>query len=125
MPSITLYFLLIMLGSVLNGCVMTEEVKRIKASKNYQNKYQEITKGYLNGKQIFIRSCNTCHPGGKASPTGPNIENFASNFKTTNELKQFILKGKASMPAQTILTTDELENLVQYLYAEFQPCNLN
>ncbi len=114
-----------MLASVLNGCVMTEEVKRIKASKNNQDKYLEITKGYLNGKQIFIRSCNTCHPGGKASPTGPSIENFARKFKTTNELKQFILKGKASMPAQTILTKEELENLVQYLYAEFQPSNLN
>ncbi len=102
------------------GCVMTEEVKRIRAAKNCDNRYNDLKNGYLTGQQIFIRSCNTCHPGGKQSPLGPSILDYKNKFKTTNELKHFIVQGsKSGMPGQTNLTSEELENLVQYLSKEF------
>ena len=111
--------LLIALGLSTYGCVMNEEVKRINMVKNNNNKFKELVEGNLTGKQIFIRSCNTCHPGGKKSSVAPDIRDFKTIFKTPQELKEFIANGKNHMPAQNKLTSAELNNIVEYMYKQF------
>lgn len=72
----------------------------------------------LTGQQVFIRSCNTCHPGGRQG-MGPALDKLAERYPDDNSLKTLIRKGRGMMPAQTkeVLNDRELDSLVAYLRA--------
>lgn len=103
---------------LLSGCVMSEEMKRIAAVKQAQQARQESGSTDLTGEQIFIRTCNTCHPGGSAG-MGPSLENLAKDFPTDAKLKAFLRHGKGIMPPQPkeVLNDKEMDNLIGYLRA--------
>src|SRR5271170_4709736 len=63
---------LLLFVSTLVACSLSEEVKRIEASKQYEEREDASRSTNLTGEQIFIRSCNTCHPGGKQG-MGPSL----------------------------------------------------
>ncbi len=116
-------FCLLSLTANLAGCVMSEEIKRIDAVKNAQRERAQEGSTNLTGEVLFVRSCNTCHPGGQAG-MGPSLENIATKFAKDDELKAFIRKGKGIMPAQPVdvINDQELDNLVGYLrQLEFEP----
>jgi mono/diheme cytochrome c family protein len=102
--------------TTISGCVMSEEMKRIDAVKKLQQARDESGSTNLTGEQIFIRNCNTCHPGGRAG-MGPSLENFAKDYPTDDKLKAFLRKGKGMMPSQERLSEQEMDNLVTYLHA--------
>src|SRR5437868_7077529 len=62
-------FSIIALGSAaglsLVGCSMKEEIKRIEARQQAQMASDASRSANLTGEQIYIRSCNTCHPSGR------------------------------------------------------------
>ena len=72
--------------------------------------------GNLTGEQVFIRSCNTCHPGGKKG-FGPSLENMQADFPDDAKLAAYIRKGKGNMPGQpkSVISDTELDNLIVYL----------
>jgi mono/diheme cytochrome c family protein len=102
--------------NVLSGCVMSEEMKRIAANKKAEQARQESGSTNLTGEQIFIRTCNTCHPGGEAG-MGPTLETIAKDFPDDAKLRAFLRKGKGMMPPQPkeVLNDQEMDNLVGYL----------
>lgn len=95
---------------------MSEEMKRIEETKEAQQRREASKSTNLSGEQIFIRSCNTCHPGGKAG-LGPTLENVSEHFVDEDDLKKLIRSGKGIMPGQPKTTINEIEmdNLVDYL----------
>ncbi|MFA7338550.1 MAG: cytochrome c [Candidatus Obscuribacterales bacterium] len=101
---------------LLDGCVMSEEMKRIEIVKQAQKQRAESGSTNLNGEQLFFRSCNTCHPSGRAN-MGPSLENLSKDFPDDASLKAYLRKGKGMMPAQPkeIINDQELDNLVDYL----------
>ncbi|CAN5264799.1 hypothetical protein BH11CYA1_BH11CYA1_02350 [soil metagenome] len=101
---------------LLDGCVMSEEMKRIEIVKKAQQQKAESGSTNLNGEQLFYRSCNTCHPSGRAN-IGPSLENLAKDFPDDPSLKAFLRKGKGMMPGQPkeIINDQEMDNLVVYL----------
>jgi mono/diheme cytochrome c family protein len=105
---------------LLAGCSMTEEVKRIEEVKKAQQRQAQSQSSDLTGSQIFIRSCNTCHPSGRKG-YGPTLENLNKDFPETAEgdqaLRKLIRSGRGMMPPQTkdILDDKELDNLIGYL----------
>jgi mono/diheme cytochrome c family protein len=103
-------------GNLLSGCVMSEEMKRIDATKKAEQVRQESGSTNLTGEQIFVRTCNTCHPGGRAG-MGTTLENLAKDFPDDTKLKAFIRQGKGIMPPQPkdVLNEQEMDNLVSYL----------
>lgn len=105
-------------ASALSGCVMSEEMKRIDQVKKAQRERAMEGSTNLTGEQIFIRSCNTCHPSAKAG-MGPSLEAMNAKFPEDLALKQFIRKGKGMMPGQSVerINNDELDNLITYLRA--------
>src|SRR5262249_38575403 len=77
----------------------------------------------LTGQEIFIRSCNTCHPGAKAG-MGPALDQLSAHFPDDDKLKKFIRAGTGVMPPQPkeALNDVELDNLVVYLRSlTFEP----
>lgn len=98
------------------GCSMSEEIKRIDAA-NRVIKDQEASRSTnLTGEQLFVRSCNTCHPGGKEN-IGPSLDKLDEHFPEDSQLKSLIRSGQGAMPAQPPDTINdaELDNLVRYL----------
>jgi mono/diheme cytochrome c family protein len=97
---------------------MSEELKHIERSEAVEDKQDASRSTNLTGEQLFIRSCNTCHPGGKAG-VGPSLENLSEHYADDNALKALIRKGKGVMPAQptSVVTEPELDNLIEYLRA--------
>jgi len=95
---------------------MGEEMKRISAQKRADQARQESGSSNLTGEQIFIRTCNTCHPGGQAG-MGPTLENMAKDFPNDAGLKAYIRHGKGIMPGQPkdVLNEQEMDNLIGYL----------
>ena len=68
-----------------------------------------------NGRQVFMRECHQCHPGGEAG-LGPAINNkplpgFLIHFQ--------VRRGLGAMPAfsQDEISPQELDNLVLFLKA--------
>jgi mono/diheme cytochrome c family protein len=102
----------------LAGCAVSEEVRQIERVKHAEKEELAGRSEQLTGQQVFIRSCNTCHPGGKAG-TGPSLDDINSRFPTDAQLAQFIRAGSGQMPPQppSILTDEELANLISYLRA--------
>ncbi|HMW92892.1 MAG TPA: cytochrome c [Candidatus Obscuribacter sp.] len=121
-PTAGLFFLALLAmftgSSALSGCVMSEEMKRIDQVKKAQRERAMEGSTNLTGEQIFIRSCNTCHPSAKAG-MGPSLEAMNAKFPEDQALKQFIRKGKGMMPGQSVerINNDELDNLITYLRA--------
>ena len=106
--------------SFISGCSMSEEMKRIDLVKQAQMRQEATSSGDLTGEQLFIRSCNTCHPGGREG-VGPSLIGMGGklneDFPNDQNLKAFIRTGKGMMPAQSRQTINdqELDNLVAYL----------
>lgn len=107
------FFLVI---ATTGGCVMSEEMKRIEQVKRDKLKKSEEMTTNLSGKQIFVRSCNTCHPGGK-SGMGPALDQLKEHFPTDEKLKSFLRQGAGAMPAQPkeVINDKEMDNLIDYL----------
>lgn len=102
--------------SMLVACSISEEMKRIEASRQYEERQAASGSTDLTGEQIFIRSCNTCHPGGKLG-LGPSILEINKKYPEDEMLKALIRKGKGIMPAQpvNVINDIELSRLVAYL----------
>jgi cytochrome c2 len=100
----------------LASCSLSEEIKHIEASKEYEEQQDASRSADLTGEQIFIRSCNTCHPGGRAG-FGPSLADINQKYADDNVLKLFIRKGKGMMPGQpaNVINDGELDHLVAYL----------
>lgn len=101
---------------LMSGCSMSEEVRRIEQVKQLEQRRNAASSTDLTGKQIFVRSCNTCHPGGRRG-FGPALDQMEQHFPSDQALKSFIRKGKGAMPAQPkeVLNDRELDALVYYL----------
>jgi mono/diheme cytochrome c family protein len=95
----------------LAGCAMSEEMRRIQLSKRSQQLQDASRSTNLTGEEVFIRSCNTCHVGGKT------LENMPKDFPDDRALKSYIRRGKGTMPAQPkeIINDEEMDRLVLYL----------
>ncbi|MCC7528896.1 MAG: cytochrome c [Candidatus Melainabacteria bacterium] len=106
----------------LSACSMGEEVKRIRAVNEVEKQRAQSQSTDLTGEQVFIRSCNTCHPRGRAG-MGPALDKMDEHFPADQQLKRFIRMGKGIMPAQTadVVNDTELDNLVKYLRAMPKP----
>lgn len=107
---------------LLSACSMGEEVKRIKAVNEVERQRAQSQSTDLTGEQVFIRSCNTCHPRGRAG-MGPALDKMDEHFPSDQQLKRFLRMGKGVMPAQTVdvINDVELDNLVKYLRAMPKP----
>lgn len=105
----------LLLVSNLFGCSLSEEMKRIKASKEYEARQDASRSTDLTGEQIFIRSCNTCHPGGKQG-MGPSLLGISEKYDEAM-IKKIIRNGKGIMPAQppSVINNTELDRLIDYL----------
>jgi len=103
-------------AACLSGCSMGEEIRRIEEDKRAQAASEESRSTNLTGEQVFLRSCNTCHPSGKQG-MGPSLIAMDTDFPTDDALKQMIRKGKGVMPPQpaSVVNDTELNNLVVYL----------
>jgi mono/diheme cytochrome c family protein len=113
MPYLVACFLMM----ILSGCAMSEEMRRIHETQQAEQQKEAGRSTNLTGEQLFIRSCNTCHPGGKAGPMGPSLEKMAEHFPADDKLKAFIRKGKGNMPAQPkdTINEKEMDDLIVYL----------
>lgn len=100
----------------LSSCSMGEELKRIQAVEQENARRNQSRSDNLTGEQIFVRSCNTCHPGGKAG-VGPKLSELNEHFPDDRSLRQFIRSGQGMMPAlpADVVNDQELGNLVSYL----------
>ncbi len=100
----------------LCACSLREEIKHIEASKEYEEQQQASRSADLTGEQIFMRSCNTCHPGGKVG-LGPSLVNLNNKYPEDTVLMLLIRKGKGIMPAQPadVINDNELHHLIAYL----------
>jgi cytochrome c5 len=109
---------LVAVTQILSACSMGEEMRRIDEAKRANQVRDSARTTNLNGAQLFVRSCNTCHPGGKEG-MGPRLDKMDTDFPTDDGLKKFLRKGKGIMPAQppSIINDNELNSLVVYLRA--------
>jgi len=107
---------LVFLLPALNACSLSEEMKRIEASRQYEERQEASRSTDLTGEQIFIRSCNTCHPGGKQG-MGPSLIDISKKYPDDEALKALIRKGRGIMPAQpaNVINDNEMNRLVEYL----------
>lgn len=98
------------------GCAMSEEMRRIEELKQVEQLREASRSTDLTGEQVFIRSCNSCHPHGQAG-LGPSLDKLGEHFPDDSSLKKFIRAGRRNMPTQpdSILNDKELDNLVKYL----------
>jgi mono/diheme cytochrome c family protein len=119
-PSVAAMTLTVIL--LLSACSMGEEVKRIRAVNEMEKERAQSQSTDLTGEQVFIRSCNTCHPRGRQG-VGPALDQLSEHFATDEMLKRFIRMGKGVMPAnpKETLNDVELDNLVKYLRALPKP----
>src|SRR4029453_549522 len=110
--------ILFLAATQVAACSMSEEVKRIEAVRRAELRNEAASSTNLSGEQIFIRSCNTCHPGGSKG-TGPSLDQVNEHFANDDVLKALLRKGKGAMPAQgkEALNDEEINNLVVYLRA--------
>ena len=106
----------LILLACLCACSLPEEIKHIEASKEYEQQQDASRCTDLTGEQVFIRSCNTCHAGGKEG-FGPSLANLNEKYADDNMLKLLIRKGKGIMPPQppNVINDNELDHLIAYL----------
>jgi len=112
------YSLAILTILILSGCAMSQEMKRIEEVQRAQQSRDASRSTNLTGEQLFIRTCNTCHPGGKAG-MGPSLEKVNDDMPDDKALKKIIRSGKGLMPGQPkeVINDQELDALVSYLRA--------
>jgi mono/diheme cytochrome c family protein len=110
--------LMLLVGATTGGCAMSEEIRRIEEQQKVNQRREKQMTTDLSGQQIFVRSCNSCHPGAKAG-MGPALDKLGEHFPTDDKLKKFIRQGVGMMPPQPkeVLDDVELENLITYLRA--------
>lgn len=120
-PALALFLLLPLL---LSSCSMGEEMRRIEESKVASKMREASRTSNLTGEQLFVRSCNTCHPGG-GQGMGPSLINAEKDFPTDEALKKFIRQGKGMMPPQTLenINDEEMKNLLVYLHGVIKDLN--
>lgn len=108
--------LMLLVGATTGGCAMSEEIRRIEEQQKITQRREKQMTTDLSGQQLFVRSCNSCHPGAKAG-MGPALDQLGEHFPTDDKLKKFIRQGVGMMPPQPpdAINDVELENLVQYL----------
>jgi len=65
------------------------------------------------GQAIFMRYCNTCHPGGERG-VGPSL---ITRNEGAEEIKAVVRHGKAQMPGfgAKVISDDDLNALVDYV----------
>ena len=109
-------YAVVVLFLVVCGCSMSEEMKRIEQMRAAQQRRDASRSTNLTGEQVFMRSCNTCHPQGRAG-LGPSLGNLPQRYSDEASLKAFLRKGKGIMPPQRPkdLNDEELNNLIDYL----------
>ena len=109
-------FLIVLLSLAAFGCSMSEEMRRIEETREAQLRREQSKSTNLSGEQVFVRSCNTCHPQGKAG-MGPSLEHISEHFPDEESLKTFIRNGKGLMPGQpkNVINEPEMDNLLEYL----------
>ena len=90
---LSIFILSLFLLVSVTGCSMSEELRRIEKTAAVADKQDASRSSTLTGEQLFIRSCNTCHPGGKAG-TGPSFESLSEHFPDDDALKSLIRNGK-------------------------------
>jgi mono/diheme cytochrome c family protein len=107
---------LVALGTLVSGCSMKEEMRRIEEVKKARQLAEQSRSTNLTGEQLFIRSCNTCHPSGKKG-VGPRLDEMDKHFPTDQSLRQFLRKGKGAMPGQPVedVNEKEMDSLIVYL----------
>ena len=95
---------------------MGEEIRRIEEVKKAEQATEQSRSSNLTGEQLFVRSCNTCHPGGKQG-MGPSLEIMDTKYASDAALIDLIRKGKGIMPGQgkSAVNDQEMNNLVVYL----------
>ena len=95
---------------------MKEEMRRIEEVRKARQLAEASRSTNLTGEQLFIRSCNTCHPGGKKG-MGPRLEQMDVHFATDQALRAFLRKGKGMMPPQSPedINEKEMDSLIAYL----------
>jgi mono/diheme cytochrome c family protein len=95
---------------------MKEEMKRIDEMKRQRTINEAARSTNLTGEQLFIRSCNQCHPDGRKG-MGPSLENVDHDFPDDTSLKGLLRKGKGIMPGQPVQMVNdaELTSLVVYV----------
>jgi len=100
----------------LYACSLPEEIKHIEASKEYEEQQDASRSTDLTGEQIFMRSCNTCHQGGKVG-LGPSLGDLNQKYADDAALKLLIRNGKGIMPGQptNVINNNELDHLIAYL----------
>ncbi|MDZ4834962.1 MAG: cytochrome c [Candidatus Melainabacteria bacterium] len=110
--------LVVLVVATTCGCAMSEEMRRINQMKEINQRRDLQMTTDLSGQQVFVRSCNSCHPGAKQG-MGPALDKLGEHFPSDEKLKKFIRQGVGSMPPQPkdALDDQELENLVVYLRA--------
>ncbi len=113
-PAKLLPLLTVVLG--LSACSIGEEVKHIEEVQRAEMRQETARSENLTGEQLFVRSCNTCHPGGLAG-MGPSLAEINTAIPDDAQLKALIRKGRGNMPPQSKETMNdpELDNLVVYL----------
>lgn len=106
----------ILVVATTGGCVMSEEMKRIQKVEEEKARRKQQMSTNLSGEQIFVRSCNTCHPGGAAG-MGPSLDQLATHFPTDDKLINFLRQGVGAMPPQPkeVINDIEMGALVRYL----------
>ncbi|MFB4213742.1 cytochrome c [Shouchella sp. JSM 1781072] len=63
-------------------------------------------------EQTYQQSCIQCHAGLDEGGSGPAL---ANNNLAPDEIREIILNGQGSMPAQSHLEEDEVDNLSMWL----------
>jgi len=69
------------------------------------------------GKTLYISTgnCNTCHPGeGRKAGIGPRL---STNGINDTNIRNTIRKGKGAMPANSVLSEDDITKIIAYLHA--------
>ena len=117
MRNILLAAAVIASATSLSACSMKEEMRRIDEVNRAHNAFQAARSSNLTGEQIFLRSCNTCHPSGRKGPEGPSLVNMDKDFSADDALAQIIRKGKGVMPPQpaSVVNDVEMTSLIAYL----------
>ncbi len=66
------------------------------------------------GTSVYASNCATCHGASLQGATGPAL---SANAFDANQIKTAVRNGKGTMPpfSQTLLTTQQLSDLVAYI----------
>ena len=70
------------------------------------------------GKTIFLSDaarCSSCHPSeGRAGGFGPRLSTIND---TDDSIRRYIRNGTGAMPANSVLTDDQISRLIAYIHA--------